>query len=179
MSSTNRGHNRQGNDFYGTPAYTIQSLLDVHEIGYPVLEPCAGNLAIVRALGGCDEHVIYTNDINPDAPTQTHQDYRTLTIYPHHWIETIVTNPPFNIAQEIIEKALVDVVDGGEVIMLLRLNFLGSQKRKAFWDSAPLKHIYILSKRPSFTKDGKTDSIEYMWAVFERGYTGKATIEVI
>lgn len=178
MSSTNRGHNRPGNDFYGTPDYTIQSLLNVHEIDYPVLEPCAGKLAIVNALGGCEHNEIYTNDINPDMPTQTHQDYRNMDVQ-GNWLETIITNPPFNIAQQVIEKALQDVVEGGEVIMLLRLNFLGSQKRKTFWDSAPLKHIYILSKRPSFAGDGKTDSIEYMWAVFERGYEGKATIEVI
>ena len=174
MSSTNRGTIRQVNDHYDTPEYTTQSLLDVHDIRYPVLEPCAGNLAIVNML---EPRKVYSIDIDEAMPVMWHGDYLTRKILPQ--CETVITNPPFNIAQEVIEKALTHTIDGCEIIMLLRLNFLGSKKRKPFWDSAPLKHIYVLSKRPSFTKDGKTDSIEYMWCVFERGYKGKATIEVI
>ena len=89
-----------------------------------------------------------------------------------------MTNPPFNIAQQIIERALDDVIEGGEVIMLLRLNFLGAQKRKQFWQDTPLKHVFVLSKRPCFI-NGKSDSIEYAWFVWQDGYEGKATIEVI
>ena len=44
----------------------------------------------------------------------------------------IITNPPFNIALDIIKKAIDDVKVGGSVIMLLRLNFYGSAKRKEF-----------------------------------------------
>lgn len=76
------------------------------------------------------------------------------------------------------DGALEDVIEGGEVIMLLRLNFLGAQKRKRFWDFAPLKHIYVLSKRPHFTL-GQGDSCEYAWFVFQDGYEGQTTIEVI
>lgn len=173
MSSTNRGTIRQVNDYYDTPDYTIQSLLDVHEIMYPVLEPCSGNLAIVNMLRGGR---VYTNDINPNVPAEKHENYMDITYVPE--VYTIITNPPFNIALDIIEKALDDIIIGGEVIMLLRLNFLGAQKRKEFWDNAPLKHIYVLSKRPCFI-NGKSDSIEYAWFVFERGYKGKANITVI
>ena len=176
MSSTGRGTIRKVNDHYDTPSHTIRSLLNIYRIRYPVLEPCAGNLAIVNMLNP-DVETVYSIDIDDQSPAKMHCDYLKYQIGLS--VNTIITNPPFNLAQEIIEKALKDVAEGGEVIMLLRLNFLGSQKRKPFWDSAPLKHIYVLSKRPSFTKDGKTDSIEYMWCVFERGYTGEATIEVI
>jgi hypothetical protein len=164
------------NDHYDTPVYTTRSLLKVHDIRYPVLEPCAGNSMIANMLNDGD---VVTNDINEMCRGDYVYDYLTNDSLKEIGFRTIITNPPFNIAQENIEKSLEDVIVGGEVIMLLRLNFLGSQKRKTFWDSAPIKHIYVLSKRPSFTKDGKTDSIEYMWAVFERGYTGKATMEVI
>ena len=176
MSSANRGTIRQPNDHYDTPDYTIQSLLDVHQIVDPVFEPCAGNLAIVKMLnwtGG----MVKSNDINDDLPTDTHYDYTRVSIFKDKF-KTIITNPPYNIASDIIEKAVYDVVDGGEVIMLLRLNFLGSQKRKVFWKQMPLKHIYVLSKRPSFI-GGKTDSTEYAWFIFEKGYNGSSTIEVI
>lgn len=174
MSSQNRGTERQPLDHYDTPTYTTRSLLGVHEIQYPVLEPCAGNLAIANML---QEGMVTTNDINPDSPSKFNYDYLNYSFEGQH-INTVITNPPFNIAQQIIERSLDDVVDGGEVIVLLRLNFLGAQKRKSFWDTSPLKHIYVLSKRPCFI-NGKSDSIEYAWFVFERGYEGKATIEVI
>jgi len=174
MSSTGRGTTREPKDHYDTPEYTTDSLLRCHTIRYPVLEPCAGNFAIVDKLG---DGVVITNDINPDSRATHNHDYLEYSFAgdnPH----TIITNPPFNIAQQIIERALVDVIEGGEVIMLLRLNFLGAQKRKTFWDFAPLKHIYVLSKRPCFINN-KSDSIEYAWFVFERGYEGEAAIEVI
>lgn len=174
MSSTNRGTIRQVNDHYDTPTYTTRSLLGVHKIKYPVLEPCAGNLAIANML---NKGLVTTNDINPESQSTFNYDYLNYSFKGSH-INTVITNPPFNIAQQIIERALDDVVEGGEVIMLLRVNFLGSQKRKPFWKDAPLKHVYVLSKRPAFI-NGKTDSIEYAWFVFERGYTDKATIEVI
>ena len=174
MSSTNRGTVRQVNDHYNTPTYTTRSLLDVHDVKYPVLEPCAGNLAIADMLV---DGVVVTNDINPESPSKYNFDYLNYSFAQTN-ANTIITNPPFNIAQLIIERALEDVQEGGEVIMLLRLNFLGAQKRKTLWDTAPLKQVYVLSKRPCFINN-KSDSIEYAWFVFERGYEGKATIEVI
>jgi len=167
VSSSNRGTIRQVNDHYDTPAYTIRSLLNIHEIKYPALEPCAGNLAIANSL----KSDVSTNDINPDSPAATNVDYLQLNAHWYNQYQTIITNPPFNIAMEIIKKALTDVVDGGEVIMLLRLNFLGSQKRHDFWQENPPKVIYVLSQRPKFINN-KSDSIEYAWFVWEKGYNG-------
>src|SRR6185436_12119156 len=82
----------------------------------------------------------------------------------------IITNPPFNLAQEIIEKALADVADDGLVIMLLRLNFFGSKGRAEFWKKhMPIK-TFVHSQRMKFTNTGGTDSIEYMHCVWLKGY---------
>lgn len=91
-------------------------------------------------------------------------------------VDITVTNPPFNLALPIIEKALKTTQEGGYVIMLLRLNFLGSQSRKAFWDTNPAHRIYVHHKRMSFTDDGSTDSIEYAHFVWRVGKKDKATI---
>lgn len=175
MSSMNRGAVRPKFDHYDTPSYTIRSLLNNHEIRHPALEPCAGNMAIVNSLKS-DE--VYTNDINPDSPTAMNQDYLQFNERWFNRYQTIITNPPFNIALDIIKKGLSDVVDGGEVIMLLRLNFLGSQKRHDFWQECTPKIIYVLSKRPKFI-NGKSDSIEYAWFVWQQGYHGKTELKVI
>jgi len=175
MSSSNRGTIRQVNDHYDTPAYTIRSLLNNHKIKYPALEPCAGNLAIANTLKS-DE--VYTNDINPDCPAAMNVDYLQFSAHWYNQYQTVITNPPFNIALDIIRKGLYDVVKGGEVIMLLRLNFLGSQKRHEFWQEYPPKIIYVLSKRPKFINN-KSDSIEYAWFVWEKGYIGDTILKVI
>ena len=175
MSSTKRGTIRMVNDHYNTPAYTTRSLLLHHTIEYPVLEPCAGNLAIANML---KTDMVYTNDINPASPSATCLDYLQFNENWYDLYQTIITNPPFNIALDIIKKAMNDVVDEGEVIMLLRLNFLGSQKRHDFWQEYPPKTIYVLSKRPKFI-NGKSDSIEYAWFVWQKGYNGNTKLEVI
>lgn len=86
-----------------------------------------------------------------------------------------MSNPPFALAREFIERWFDFVKDGGYVIYLLRLNFLGSKARKEFFDKMMPKYIYVHHKRMSFSEDGKTDSIEYAHMVFQKGYTGKTS----
>jgi len=81
---------------------------------------------------------------------------------------TIITNPPFYIAQEIAEKALAE---GDVVIMLQRLNWLGSHKRRKFWAAHMPSDVFVHHRRISFT-GGKTDSIEYAHFVWRPGTTG-------
>ncbi|WP_436663579.1 hypothetical protein ACOALA_13645 [Alicyclobacillus acidoterrestris] len=75
----------------------------------------------------------------------------------------IITNPPFSLAQEFVEKSLTLA---NCVIMLLRLNFLASGKRKEFWEKHPPTAIHVLTKRPSFTGTG-TDATDYAWFVWD------------
>ena len=84
--------------------------------------------------------------------------------------DVIITNPPFNIAREIIDKALKDVNDNGFVIMLLRLNFLGGKLRYDLWQKHLPKYIFVHHRRMSFTEDGKTDSIEYAHFVWQKNF---------
>ena len=87
----------------------------------------------------------------------------------HTTYDCVITNPPFIIAQEIITKALTVVRPGGLVVMLVRLNYFGSEKRFAWWQDNMPAATYIHSKRIGFTPDGKTDSIEYQHLVFVVG----------
>jgi hypothetical protein len=70
---------------------------------------------------------------------------------------------------EFIERALREAPEDADVAFLLRLNFLGSQRRAAFHRSFP-SDVYVLPRRPSFTGGG-TDATEYCWMVWgaERG----------
>jgi len=200
MSSTNRANakERHTSDYYVTPVDCIKHFLsvwledlrseywdDTLNIGDRPdralwLDPCAGGdkyhkmsypSVIEEELGV--EHVD-TIDIREDSLADIKEDFFSQNIKDKY--DVVITNPPFNQAQQIIEKSLDSVVDGGYVIMLLRLNFFGSQQRKIFWDKQLPVWSYVHHKRMSFTDDGKTDSIEYMHAVFVKNYSPSFTM---
>ena len=113
-----------------------------------ILDPCAGgdlnnpmNFPEALIKFGIDKNKIYTIDIRNDSRAEIKAEYLTyqLDFRP----KMIITNPPFIIAQEIIEKALSDVDDNGFVIMLLRLNYFGGKKRKKFWDENMPKYVFV------------------------------------
>jgi len=153
----------------------------------PFLDPCAGGdekheaaypTAFTRAGIVEAESDITTVDIRPDSRAVLNGvDY--LTWKAPQKYGTIITNPPFVRAQEVIEKALTEVVEGGLVVMLLRLNFFGGQKRVAFWEAHPPVAAFVHSRRLSFTDNRMTDSIEYMHCVWTVPHGNKRDARII
>ena len=177
MSSTNRSNARDSHrsDYYVTPIQPISEVLKEltflsEDMLY--LDPCAGgdienNMSYPKAIElKFPSATIDTIDIREDSPAEIKGNYLEIDCKDKY--DVIITNPPFFLAKEIIQKALDDVKEDGYVIMLLRLNFFGSKDRKSFWeDNMPIE-TYIHHKRISFTK-GSTDSIEYCHMVWKKG----------
>ena len=128
------------------------------------LDPCAGGdkeneMSYPTVINQeFEPEVMNTIDIRKDSRADMKCDYLKENMRGY---DVIITNPPFILAKEIIEKALREVNDNGYVVMLLRLNFFGSKARKAFFKKQMPINVYVHNRRMSFTKDGKTDSIEY------------------
>ena len=182
MSSTNRGAERRERDFYPTPAKATKALLDwahnsvddINLVMASVLDPCAGDGAILRVARefGC-ARLAY--EIRPECR-------ESLDIVTHPWrvtigdalaikldlfpVDAVITNPPFSLSREFID-AYRDRAPFAA--FLLPLNFLASQKRAAWWIANPPAHVLVLPFRPSFTGDGKTDSVDYGWFVWRQG----------
>ena len=76
--------------------------------------------------------------------------------------QMVVTNPPFSRAAECVKHA---VAQAQLVVMLLRLDFLGSQGR-AGMHRLLRPAVYVLPHRPSFTGDGKSDQYNCGWFVW-------------
>jgi len=178
MSSTKRGNVRLEKDYYRTPINEINKFLKVFNEIFPlegkkVLDPCAGGdpdnyiMPYPEALKKYTQNFnTYTIDIREDSSAREHADY--LKTYIGFEPDLIISNPPFSHAQEFIDKALEDVADDGYVVMLLRLNFLGSEKRRGWWKCEMPTYIFVHPHRMSFTPDGKTDSIEYAHFVWKK-----------
>lgn len=196
MSSTNKKRKngevkqRHLNDFYATPLKCTLSLLAIPEIyelfdscDSRILEPCAGDGAIIHALSQVLYMKLYTAiDIMPinacklEAFAYASREYiRVLAPMSFLNYDTreghkiCITNPPFTIWEDICKHSLKQ---SEHTFLLLRLGVLGSQKRYKFWQECK-PDIYILSYRPSFTNDGKTDSDYYAWFHFHPNESGK------
>lgn len=187
MSSTNRSKARESHvaDYYVTPVCEIEKFLNEflldEDIARPdkllTLDPCAGGdeknkMSYPEALKKID---IFpdTIDIREDSLALLRVNY--LEHDASNLYDLIITNPPFNIAQQIIEKSLQDVRENGYVVMLLRLNYFGSKSRFPFWVKNPPKYAYVHHQRMSFVDGGATDSIEYMHCVWQKGYAPEFT----
>lgn len=181
MSSTNRSKARENHvaDYYVTPIKSINDFLrkfhaDYGTLGNIILDPCAGGddnnpMSYPSALHENGYKSVNTLDLREDSLA----DMKNINYLTHplgYEPDCIITNPPFNIALDIIKKALSDVKDGGYVIMLLRLNFFGSKGRKPFWEDNIPMACYIHSERMKFLNTGGTDSIEYMHCVWKKGH---------
>jgi len=143
MSASNRGAIKLDKEFYPTPDYTIDSILK--EINFSKVwsfrEPCRGGGIIYNKI---EAHYKDYFELSEGLDYLKSNAKR---------VDLILTNPPFSLAQEFIEKA---ISESDTVCMLQRVNYLGSQARKEFWNKNPPTHMFVLANRPKFISRCKT-----------------------
>lgn len=181
MSATNRGTSRNEADFYPTPLDVVNKYLQadpIAKLNCSILEPCAGNGNIINALKNRGYTDINAVEIREDEKETLEKIANNVHIGNFLAMEglknkydVIITNPPYKMALEFVEKSLDIVKPNGKVIMLLRTNFLESKKRFDFWQKNPVSGLYVLSQRPSFTGKG-TDATSYSWFVWDKSVFG-------
>lgn len=159
MSSTGRSSDvRRKDDFYATPGWCVDVLLQElrPSIRQHVCEPTAGSGSIVRRLMRHGFTSIEAIEIDHARAARLFElpisvqvgDVRRVAPM---WTPTLtVGNPPFCIAQEIIEATLAWT--RGVVAMLLRLGFVGPECRTEFL-KRHRPDIWILDRRPSFVSN--------------------------
>jgi hypothetical protein len=175
VSATNRGGKRSEADFYPTPAWCVDRLLEAVKLpGGLWIEPAAGRGAIVKAVNAARSDVRWrVVELDARFASELTREVGRRAMINRSFFDVsqrdlrgsasvVVTNPPYSLAMPMIEHALT--FDARFVVMLLRLNFLASAGRADFMRThAP--DVYVLPNRPSFSGVG-TDSIEYAWFVW-------------
>ncbi len=180
MSSTGRGPRLGGpDDHYVTPSWVVRRLLETWKPrpGW-LCEPAAGEGAIIHEVnnylpGRLDwlavecrataEARLLAVGVNPCiADFLTWEPPASVT----HDVSTVITNPPFKLCEEFIRRG-AELFPDADLVFLTRLGFLASEKRVALWRDIGMPDVYVLPNRPSFTPDGKTDSADYCWLVFQ------------
>lgn len=146
--------------------------------GVRMVEPCCGDYVPFIRMGikaGVDYAVGF--DVRQVAPLLTADMEGHVSIRPgvdiadkkhvsglFNSYEIVATNPPFSIAETVVRTSLCMLNPHGVAGFLVRQSFLTTQKRSQFLMSRPPLEVWMLTKRPSFTRDGKTDMAEYCLA---------------
>lgn len=159
-------------DFYETPGWCVAGLFEKMRIPCDleyVVDPSAGTGAILNVAKsrGWDtmgyDIDLHRAEIAAKQHDVKHQDFLTLD-QRFDKRALCIMNPPFSHCFEFVKKAC----DCYRVTAaLLRLGFLGSNKRHEWLRCNSPSQLIVLSSRPSFTADGKTDHSEYAWMVWD------------
>lgn len=177
----------RGNDLYETPAVAVEALLRHVVVPAVVWEPACGPGAIARVLRAAGRHVVATDLVDYASPDQDAcgRDF-LMERAPPQGAEAIVTNPPFKLAGEFVEHAL-DLVP--RVVMLLRLAFLESERRRSILDRGALESVHVFRNRlPMMHRDGQgiapaarttSSALAFAWFAWDRRHRGPTTLHRI
>lgn len=173
----------RGHDLYETPDVAVHALLRVEQLPEVIWEPSCGRGAIVRVLRGAGRKVYATDLVDYGTPDQDQAGVNFLHAHePGFCVGAIVTNPPFRIADHFVAHALTLCP---RVVMLLRLAFLESERRRAILECDWFARIHVFRKRlPMMHRDGwagrkANSSMAFAWFVWDRAHVGAPTVHRI
>lgn len=147
-------------EFYETPKWAAERILDVELLTDSVLDPCAGRGVLGDALiaKGYDRKMIAEIDLNawPDqaprvaTPIDFLDEQIRDELHPlcHDWAGkdfSVIMNPPFSKACEFVSQALE--LGARKVLMFQRFSFLESTARRGFFDELPPARIWLCGER--------------------------------
>ena len=181
MSSQSRTHTHaeRGLDCYETPPVAVRALLRVEQLPQSIWEPACGHGNIVKELRAAG-HTVYASDIADYACGLAGVDFLTTELRPP--ADAILTNPPFKLIQKFVERALEL---SPLTVMLCRLAFYESDRRRHILENCGLARIHVFRKRlPMMHRAGwegrKANSgMAFCWMVWDRNYSGPTVIDRI
>ena len=162
---------RRQHDAYFTPRWCTEALLRSGILdlrGKRILEPCAGDGAIVDVLRskGLD---VTGRDLNDWGRGWGGHDFREgMTGF-----NAIISNPPFNLMDSFLDRATA----AAPVVAVLGRTLLveGKRRRSGLWEQRPPSHILQLPHRVNFspdTVDGKGGVMVMSWFIWDGSGSG-------
>ena len=176
MSQRNRGYIRKEGDQYETPSWVTEALLGfISTRPGSILEPAAGSGQMVQVLK--DQFRVLASDIAEDG------DFLKLERLPDASVRGIVTNPPYEQAEEFCAHALkLTAPVRGFVAMLLRCDFDHAKRRAYLFADCPqfAKKIVLTRRIVWFVEaDGKpkaSPSFNHAWFLWDWQHHGQPVI---
>jgi hypothetical protein len=135
-------------DWYVEPADAVESLLRVERFSGRCWDPACGLGTIPEVLHAAGLDCIGTDIVDrgyrpKPGPFEAVDFLKT----PARLVDNVITNPPFNLAREFVDCALV--MASHKVAALLPLTFLEGQRKAPWLKSTPLARVHVFSWRIS------------------------------
>lgn len=175
MSQRDSGYARKERDLYETPGWVTLALVPYIKDRVPqprlIWEPASGSNKMVYALrdGGYE---VYATDIVDGCNFLAYSKRAQNT-------DAIITNPPYEFAQEFISQALALMKPcAGFVAMLLRTDFDHAKTRaNLFAGCMPFAKKVVLTKRIKWFEDSKGQpSFNHAWFIWDWQHSGPPTL---
>lgn len=181
IAGKNKERQSANNEFYATNPKATRALLQREPFeGSLFLEPCVGMGHIANEIKEMyPEAAIDCIDIvDRGYPKTKVADFLTADISGRY--DAIITNPPYSLALEFIEKSLLLLKENGKIAMFLKLQFLEGEKRRQLFNNYPPSKIYVFRKRMPTWRNGEpkdengknwATTICHAWFIWEAGKT--------
>lgn len=180
--------NRNNDDFYPTTNPAITKMLLQHEqFEGSIYEPACGEGHISKVLIDAGHDVFSTDLVDRGYGTGGVDFLNDEHIKKYYnAFDNVITNPPFKYGKEFVKQA--KKVATRKIAIFHTTTFLSGVQRYEMWQDREfaLRKLIQFSGRVSFKASGILGQdvpaggwISWAWYLFQKGYTGKPTIEWI
>jgi hypothetical protein len=179
------GYDRERRDFYATPDWVTEALLQHIHFRGPIWEPCCGDGAMssILAVHGYD---VVSTDIADRGFGTPGVDFLTCHKVPQG-CRSIVTNPPYgdtgsHAGQSRSPRAMLGFLRHalaltasvrGQLALLVRLQWIAGQRAADVMSAAPFAAVLVLNQRIRWFDMGeRTNAAQHhhAWVVFDHGH---------
>ncbi|MBR1206590.1 MULTISPECIES: hypothetical protein [unclassified Bradyrhizobium] len=155
-----------GPDFFPTPPWAVEALMDNEEFEGDIWEPACGDGSMARVLASRGNAVI-ASDLYDRGFGEIGVDFLSST----RAAENIVTNPPYNAAEGFLRVGLSLATK--KVALLLRLAFLeGGSRYRSIFSVVPPTRVWVFSERITFYPAGVqqqgSGTTAYAWFIWDK-----------
>src|SRR3954454_10842130 len=179
------GYQREGRDFYATPDWVTEALLQHVRLRGPVWEPCCGDGAMSTVLAARGDEVVST-DIAERGFGKAGIDFLTCRAMPEG-CRSIVTNPPYGEtgSHKGQAKSPVEILNfirqglaltasvQGQLALLVRLQWIAGQRAADVLSAGPFAATIVLTRRIQWFDMGeRTNAAQHhhAWVVFDHAH---------
>ena len=180
MSQRASGYSRKENDEYQTPAWVTKTIVPhLAELGIDIIwEPASSEGCMSSDLYHAGFRV-FESELTRGVDFLTVNNKFIAEVFENSRCPAVVTNPPFKLSQQFIERALwMTEARRGAVAMLLRVDYDSAATRQHLFRYCKpwCKKLVLTNRIVWFDRPGAAPSFNHAWFLWSWQHSGPATI---